>query len=75
MRNGKGRHSVEVLPNTGEAKEPSTLMLAKTTRAKSPFKYHQKRVKIRTKKKPTHQQNSPPLLGGKYLPYKTLGEI
>lgn len=29
MKDGKGRHSGEVLPNTGEIKDQSTLMIAK----------------------------------------------
>lgn len=45
MKDGKGRHSGEVLPNTGEIKDQSTLMIAKKKKADlaCAIKYHQKK--------------------------------
>lgn len=56
MKDGKGRHSGEVLPNTGEIKDQSTLMIAK----KKKQTWHvlssiirKKKVKIKTKQNKT----------------------
>lgn len=50
MKDGKGRYSGEVLPNTGEIKEQSALMLAKKSRLGMCYQVSsEKKVKIKTK--------------------------